>query len=136
MPALERNFQPFVSEDSMPDRRSSFICLKICLRILGVLLPVAAIVLAIYAGVASSTLTEYGTCPSEYNSVFAGHCSKPWSWSLEGPPVDCDASSKFNVPYWYRNNPLCTTEEVNIITTLSIVSALLFVSIAMYGART
>jgi hypothetical protein len=129
MSELERAYHPLVIED----RRSRFfICLKSSLRILQVLLPLAVISLAVYAIVVSSTKTGYGTCPSEYNSVFAGHCVKEWSFSLKGPLVQCDTTSEFNVPYWYRAHPLCTSKEVNILTTLLIVLAALFVFVASF----
>ena len=133
---FERPCYPLVIEESVPNRRSSFSCLQRCLRIIvAVLLPLAVISLAIYAGVASSGLTENGKCPSEFNTVNAGHCAKRWSLSLEGPFVECDATSKFNVPYWYRSYPLCTTKEVNILTTLLVVLAILFFFIALYGSK-
>ncbi|KAI8598573.1 hypothetical protein EDD21DRAFT_382115 [Dissophora ornata] len=136
MPELERPFYPMVTEESVADRRSRFSCLNRCLRIsVALLLPLTVISLAIYAGFASSELTEYGSCPSEFNTVNAGYCAKRWSLSLKGPLVQCDATSKFNVPYWYRAYPLCTTKEVNILTTLSVVSAVLFFSIALYGSK-
>lgn len=136
MPELERPFHPMVTDESVAECRSIFRCLKRCLRIIvAVVLPLTMISLAIYAGFASSKLTENGSCPSEFNSVNAGHCAKLWSLSLKGPLVECDATSKFNVPYWYRSYPLCTTKEVNILTTLSVVSAILFFAIALYGAK-
>ena len=136
MPELERPFYPMVTEESVADRPSRFSCIKRCLRIsVAVLLPLTMISLAIYAGFASSEIIEYGSRPSEFNTVNAGHCAKRLSLSLKGPLVQCDATSKFNVPYWYRAYPLCTTKEVNILTTLSVVSALLFFSIALYGSK-
>ncbi|KAK3808182.1 MAG: hypothetical protein J3R72DRAFT_505868 [Linnemannia gamsii] len=136
MSELERPFYPMVIEESVADRRSRFSSLKRCLRIIvAALLPLTMISLAIYAGFAASELTEYGSCPSEFNSVNAGHCAKRWSVSLNGPLVQCDATSKLNVPYWYRAYPLCTTKEVNILTTMSVVSAILFFSIALYGSK-
>jgi len=136
MPEPERPFFPMVTEESVADRRSRFSCLERCLRIsVAILLPLTMISLAIYAGFASSELTEYGSCPSEFDTVNAGHCAKRWSLSLKGPLVQCDATSRFNVPYWYRSYPLCTTKEVNILTTLSVVSAVLFFSIALYGSK-
>jgi hypothetical protein len=44
------------------------------------------------------------------------------SLSPRGLLVQCDVISKFNVPHWYRDYPLCTTKEVNTLTTFSIVS--------------
>ncbi|KAK3813636.1 MAG: hypothetical protein JOS17DRAFT_761117 [Linnemannia elongata] len=129
-------FYPIVTEETEADRRSRFSCLERCLRIsVAILLPLTMISLAIYAGYASSELTEYGSCPSEFDTVNAGHCAKRWSLSLKGPPVQCDATSRFNVPYWYRSYPLCTTKEVNILTTLSVVTGLLFFTIALYGSK-
>ncbi|KAK3820656.1 MAG: hypothetical protein JOS17DRAFT_755367 [Linnemannia elongata] len=128
MPELERPFFPMVTEESVAYRRSRFSCLKRCLRIsVALLLPLTMISLAIYAGFASSQMTEYGSCPSEFNTINAGHCAKRWSLSLKGPLVQCDATS--------RSYPLCTTKEVNILTTLSVVSAVLFFSIALYGSK-
>ncbi len=136
MPEPERPFFPMVTEESVAYGRSRFSCLKRCLRIsVALLLPLTMISLAIYAGFASSQMTEYGSCPSEFNTVNAGHCAKRWSLSLKGPLVQCDATSRFNVPYWYRSYPLCTTKEVNILTTLSVVSAVLFFCIALYGSK-
>jgi hypothetical protein len=136
MAELERAYYPMDTEESVADRRARFSCLNRYLRYsVAVLLPLTMISLAIYAGYAASELTENGSCPSEFNTVNAGHCAKLWSLSLQGPLVECDTTSKFNVPYWYRAYPLCTTKEVNILTTLSVVSAIIFFSVALYGSQ-
>lgn len=72
--------------------------------------------------------TELGKCPPEYDTAMFGYCSKT---RLEcrrlkhlkrcssqtvsyGPKIQCDVSSRFNAPYWYRA-PLCTTDYVNVL---------------------
>lgn len=90
---------PPLTEVSVADCRPRFSCLGRCLRIsVAFLLTLTMISLAIYAAFASSEMTEYGSCPSEFDIVNAGHCAKRWSLSLKGPLVQCDAISRFNVP--------------------------------------
>ena len=75
--------------------------------------------LIIYISIAANVLTEFGTCPPEYNKVWTGRCAK--SWIDKGPFVQCSATSKFDVPYWFGRKPLCTTSDVNVVTTATIV---------------
>jgi hypothetical protein len=136
MPETKRHFYPMGTEEPVAERRSRFSWQERChIIMLAVVSPLTIISLATYAVVVSFKMTEYGSCPSEFNTVRAGRCAKHWSLSLNGPLVQCDATSKFNVPYWYRDYPLCTTKEVNLLTTLSVVSSILFLSVVLYRAQ-
>jgi hypothetical protein len=75
--------------------------------------------LIIYVAIARDVLTAFGTCPSEFNTVWAGRCAT--SWLKKGPSVQCDGTSKFDVPYWFSRIPLCTISSVNAATTVMFV---------------